>query len=147
MQFIVPQFIDIEPKIIGPIGPKQLIILIVTAGLLFICFKLLNFILFIFVGLFILFSGITLAFVKVNGRPIYYLFLSFLQSSKRPSLRVWKRVVLPSYQSSLSKPKKEKKEAPSIKKEPLSSKRLEEISLIVDTGGEILLDNEKQEEK
>lgn len=91
MQFIVPQFIDVETKIIGPVTPKQFVILIIMAGLIFLSYKLADFTLFILEAIFLFGIGITLCFVKVNSQPVYYFLISLVQVFKKPSIRVWKR--------------------------------------------------------
>jgi len=133
MRFIVPQFIDIEPKIIGPISARQFLILVLTGGVIFICYKLADFSLFVIEAVILFALGGTFAFLKVNGQPVHLFLLNLLQSLRKPKSRVWfkegeeaKEMILPE--------KKEKVEeiAP---RQPLSSRRLSEISLIVDTGG------------
>lgn len=134
MQFVVPQFIDVETKIIGPITPRQFVILIVTAGLIFVCYKLADFALFLMEGVILLGLGIIVAFVKINSQPVYYFILSFMQVARKPKLRVWKREKI------LALEKKEKKKREEIKSEiaprrvlPLS--KLSQIALLIDTGG------------
>jgi len=133
MRFIVPQFIDIEPKIMGPVSLRQFLILLATGGLIFVCYKLADFTLFVIEAVVLFALGGTFAFLKVNGQPVHYFLLNFLQSAKKPKLRVWnkegqkvKEVILP---------EKAKEKEEEIIRPPLSSKRLSEISLIVDTGG------------
>lgn len=134
MRFIVPQFIDIEPKIIGPITPRQFILLIIGGGTIFFCYKIFSFWTFLIITLFFLipiFGAFT--FLKINGRPFHYFVLSFLQFLKRPSLRIWQKEYLPLKEVI---PKKEKKilEPITIRK-PLPKGRLSELALQVDTGG------------
>ena len=52
-QFVVPQFIDVEDKIIGPITTRQFIIMLAAILMDFVAFKLLTFIFFL-VFLFVL---------------------------------------------------------------------------------------------
>lgn len=132
MQFVVPQFIDIEPKIIGPISPRQLIILIITAGGIFLCWKLFSLVTFILVSLVILGLGITFAFVKVGGQDFHYFLLNLIQSYRLPQLRIWKKELIPVKQA---KETEIKEPLPPSPKEPLKPKRLSELALIVDTGG------------
>ena len=47
-QFVIPQFIDVEDKIIGPITVRQFIIMLAGGGLVFISYKLSDFTLFLF---------------------------------------------------------------------------------------------------
>jgi hypothetical protein len=148
MQFVVPQFIDVESKIIGPITPKQFIILIVTAGFIFITYKLADFTLFLIEGIIILLLGITIAFVKVNGQPIYYFILSLLNLVKKPLLRVWRREEEIVKDLKIKEKETEKQIVPARK--PLSTSHLSQLSLMVDTGGryegEELLESVKSKE-
>jgi len=143
MQFIVPQFIDVEAKIIGPITPKQFIVLIVTFGLIFISYKLADFTLFIIEAIFILGVGVTLAFVKVNNQPVYYFLLSLIQVFKKPNIRVWKREKMVILEKKVKKKKGETEEA-ITPRQVLSSSKLSEISLLVDTGGRYEEESEEQ---
>jgi len=134
MQFIVPQFIDVETKIIGPITPKQFIILIVTAGLIFLSYKLADFTLFIIEAIFLFSIGIILGFVKINGQPVYFFLISLIQLFKKPNTRVWKREKMVILEKKIKKKKGEIEEI-IIPRRTLSSSKLSELSLLVDTGG------------
>lgn len=135
MQFVVPQFIDVEPKILGPITPRQLIIMIVTFGLGFVCFKLSDFTLFIFEAIILLVVGGSLAFFKVNHRPLHSFLLDVSNTLKKPKLRVWSKKSSPFPEKEL----KVKKDLPSelidTRRKPLFRSRLSRIALLVDTGG------------
>jgi hypothetical protein len=70
MRYQVPQFIEIEDKIFGPLTLKQFIYLAGGAGLCLIFFTLLPLYLTVVLSLpVIAFSG-ALAFYQVNGRPL-----------------------------------------------------------------------------
>ncbi|MBA3046725.1 PrgI family protein [Patescibacteria group bacterium] len=90
-QFTVPQFIDVEDKIIGPITSRQFIILLFGAILIFICYKIFDFSAFAAFGLLIFAISGIIAFAKINGRPFHFFVLNLLQTLKRPNLRVWSR--------------------------------------------------------
>jgi len=135
-QFTVPQFIDVEDKIIGPITARQFVIILVGIILSAIYYKIFDFSLFITAALLtIVISGI-IAFFKINGRPFHYFILNIIQTLKRPGLRVWikKEADIPSelmirdHQVIQPDPKIE------LRLRPTSS-RLAELSLMVDTRG------------
>jgi hypothetical protein len=134
-KFVVPQFIDVEDKIMGPITTRQFVILLADGLFIFIAFKLLESILFIPTAILLLGAGGLLAFMKVNGMPFHFFLLNVIQTMKRPSLRVWDKT--PSnaeLRAYTSKP--EVKAAPvPPKKTPLTTSRLSELSLVVNTGG------------
>jgi len=69
MQFQVPQFIEVEDKIFGPLTFKQFIYLIGGAGACYLFWRLLPF--YFSVPLVIGVGGlaVSLAFLKMNGRP------------------------------------------------------------------------------
>ncbi len=133
MQFLVPQFIDIEPKIIGPLTPRQFLILVVTGGAIFIAYKLSDFSLFIVEAILILAIGGTLAFLKINGQPIHYFLLNISQTVKKPMLRIWRKDYVLVHELQL----KEKYQVapPPAPRKSLSIARLSNLSILVDTGG------------
>ena len=134
-QFVVPQFIDVEDKIIGPVTTRQFIIILAALLLDFAAFKLLTFPFFVLFLLVVTGFAIILAFAKVNGQSFNYFLLNLLQTLRRPRLRVWYTAVsnaeLKIYAQSAPKvaPKVE------ISKERPTSSRLADLSLLVNTGG------------
>ncbi len=133
MQFIVPQFIEIETKIIGPISVRQVIILLVSGGIIFLLYELLASTAFIISSLFVGVLAGTFAFAKINSQPFHIFALNFIQTMKTPNLRVWNREIRP-YKERVKKEKK-KPPKPTVVKKDVTSSRLTELSLQVDTGG------------
>ena len=130
--FLVPQFIETEDKIFGPISTRQFVILLVGGVTIFICFRLFVLWLFIPVGLFLLATIVVFAFVKVNGQTFHYFLINLIQTLKNPRTRIWQKA----FEEIMKKSKKEKgKVEPEIRRKPLTSSRLTELSLVVDTGG------------
>ncbi len=134
-QFVVPQFIDAEDKIFGPITARQFIILMITGLLDFLLFKLLSFILFLIIGIPILMLGGVFAFAKINGQVFHYFVLNIIQTFQRPRLRVWYKVSTDAQLRMFMK--EEPPPPPDVRprKAPLSSSRLSELTLVVNTGG------------
>lgn len=134
-QFTVPQFIDVEDKIIGPITTRQFIIMLVTGLFIFILYKLLAFTPFVILALILFAAGGTLSFLKINGQPFHFFLLNLMQTWRSPALQIWDKTpsdaMLRLYMKSVPPPPK----PPPARKEVLTSSRLAEISLIVDTGG------------
>lgn len=91
MRYQVPQFIEIEDKVIGPFTIKQFIFVVGGAGL--------SFVIYTFVNLYIalpLIAGVealslALAFYKINNKP----FIDFLESAftfyTKKNLYIWKK--------------------------------------------------------
>lgn len=134
-QFVVPQFIDVEDKIIGPITTRQFIILLVDGFIIFILYKILIFTYFIIFGLLLFAIGGSLAFLRINGQPFHFFLLNFIQTSKRSKIRVWNKQKSDSELRALLHTVLPPPPPPKPRKEPLTQSRLSEIALLVDTGG------------
>lgn len=91
MRFEVPQFIEVEDKIIGPLTWKQFVYLAGGAGILVVLFLLLPFILFAVIGLPIGALAAFLSFHKVNSRPFSAFLESFLTYSTKSKLYLWRK--------------------------------------------------------
>lgn len=133
MQFVVPQFIDVENKIIGPISVRQFIIFIIAAFAIFLELKLFNLVIAIIMAVMTFGIAGSLAFLKINGRPFHYFLLSLLQGLKEPRLKVWSKEPVPG-ELKHERTKVKKKAVEAVSKHVTLS-RLAELSLVVDTGG------------
>lgn len=133
--FMVPQFIDVEDKIFGPITTRQFVISLVGMILIFILYKLLAFWWFTFFGLLILAVTGTLAFGRVNGQPFHFFLLNLLQTFRRPRLKVWEKTRTDGELRAFLQAAPERVAPPPPRKAPLTTSRLQELSLIVNTGG------------
>ncbi len=91
MQFKVPQFIDIEDKIIGPLTLKQFLYLLAGIGIIAISWFYFKLGLFIVISVPIAVLSLALAFYKVNGRPLINVFGSLIKYLSKPRLYLWKK--------------------------------------------------------
>lgn len=141
MQFKIPQEINVEDKVVGPFTLKSF-------GFVFAFFVVMSVFVVILTGAGISLVGsiivgtiigspaLVAGFVPYNGKPVYTYTGHFVTYLFKPRKRVWKKYVEP---VSL-KPKEEKKvevvQGPP-QKALLSDaeKQIEELSLMVDTGG------------
>ena len=150
MNFQVPQFIETEDKIVGPLTLRQFLYIASGAGLSFILFFFLNTGLWIFFTFFIAMIAVSFAFIRVNGRPLSVAFLYATKYYWKPRKYLWQRETkilkaaapkLPETESKISQlksrldslweqlktskepiPKREKKAEPSILDRTKSSK-------------------------
>lgn len=91
MQFQVPQFIETEDKIIGPLTLKQFLYIAAAGGLSFICFFFLKTWLWLIITMILGTAGAALAFIKINGRPLPKVLIAALGYYWKPRLYLWKR--------------------------------------------------------
>jgi len=120
MRFEVPQFIEIEDKIFGPLTLKQFIYLAGTAGVSFVIYTTLPFFLaIILIAPFIVF-GLALAFYKHNNRPFITLVESWFNFTIKGKLYIWKK---------RQKPIEERVEEEAIMQSPLYVPKLSDSKL------------------
>lgn len=132
-QFTVPQFIDVESKIIGPITTRQFLILLAAAVIVGISYKLFDFSLFLTITVVVVVIAAIFAFVKVNGRPFHYFVVNITQTVRRPGMRVWNNRL-----TVIEEVDRTPFVAPEVKaapKEFYKKSRLAELALVVDTKG------------
>ena len=94
-QFQVPQFIEVEDRIFGPLTTKQFFYLVGGGGLCFLFWFFLQ--PFVAILLIIPVGGfaVALAFLKINGRPFLYVVASFISYSLAPKRFLWQKVQKP----------------------------------------------------
>lgn len=134
-QFVVPQFIDVEDKIFGPITTRQFLIMLIAGLIIFAGYKWGDFATFITILAVVGGLAIIFAFVKVNGQTFHYFVLNVIQTARKPGLRVWQKYY--SKEELNYYRKKDVEEAPEIVEEVrrVSGKRIRDLSLVVNTGG------------
>ncbi len=89
MQFKVPQFIDIEDKVFGPLTFKQFAYLAGGAGFAYLSMKFLPaFIAIVLVPAFIAFA-LALAFFTYNEKPFIHMVESLIKFYSRSRLYLW----------------------------------------------------------
>ena len=91
MQFNVPQFIEVEDKIIGPLTLKQFLYLAVGGGILFALWFVVKVWVFIILVIPIMGLCLILAFLKVNGRSLVSFLGSFIVYLTKPKLYIWRK--------------------------------------------------------
>jgi hypothetical protein len=146
-QFVVPQFIDVEDKIIGPITTRQFIIILVGFLIIAIFYKIFDFSLFVTAGLLVFAITGIFAFLKINGRPFHYFVLNLFQTFRRPKLRVWYKNFLAELDNYGVEENLIAPVASVVIEKHFSTSHLAELSLIVDTKGAYRGDNDEVEIK
>ena len=89
MQFQVPQFIEVEDKIVGPLTIKQFGYVAGAAGLSFLLFFTVATWLWFILSIVLFGAAVGLAFVKINGQPLIRIGLSAFSFYWQPQTYVW----------------------------------------------------------
>ncbi len=134
-KFVVPQFIDNEDKILGPITVRQFLISLGATFALFIEYRIFQLPLFIVLAILTVGLAGVFGFLKVNGQPFHLFFVNVLQTLVRPRLRVWhKELTTNELKQFVVKPPEIKAIVAAPKARPEST-RLRDLALTVNTGG------------
>lgn len=135
-QFVVPQFLDVEAKIIGPITGRQFAILMFMILGDFLIYRIfLSLVGILGIGLPFSLVCLAFAFARVNGLPLHYLVLNLVQTFRRPLLRVWdKDLTDTEVKARMQKPSEPLPPAAPMKRR-IEGSRLSELTLVVNTGG------------
>lgn len=91
MRFQVPQFIEIEDKIVGPLTLKQFVYLAGGAGLAFVAYRFLPFFISFLVVPLCIVLALALAFYKYNNKPFIDLLEAGFNFYTREKLYIWKK--------------------------------------------------------
>lgn len=90
-QFQVPQFIEIEQKVIGGrLTMRQFLYIVGGAGVLIVPFYLLSFFTWIIFAVIVGAAVLALAFLKINGRPLNSLIRAAFLYYWNPSFYLWR---------------------------------------------------------
>lgn len=128
----VPQYIDIEDKVVGPLTAKQLGWLIAMGVILIVMWNMLSGPVFFLIGIPVALIFLALAFFKPYGVPLGNFIIFGIMYFFRPKIYFWKRT--PKKEVHLAQKKKEIASV-SVKKE-LSPEELRELARLVDSEGQ-----------
>ena len=134
MQYQVPQFVEVEDRIIGPLTLKQFLYLAFAGALLFVFWFLFNFYIWIILAIPIAALAAAFAFLKINDRPFVYFFLAFMKYFTKPKLYIFSGTA---GKAAPKKPMPEKEEikteTPKIIENKITLSKLKELALSLDT--------------
>ena len=91
MQFKVPQFLDVEDKLFGPFTFSQFVYLAGGAGLCFVLFKLLGFLIGAVPILIIAGISLALTFYRPNKKPLVFMLEAGFKYVLESKLYIWER--------------------------------------------------------
>ncbi len=135
-KFVVPQFIDNEDKILGPITVRQFLICLGATFIIFIAYPIFNLLWLAVLAFFTAVIAGTCGLLKVNGQPFHLFFVNVLQTMSRPRLRVWHKELTDNELRVLAiKPPEAKQLIAAASKSRPESTRLRDLALTVNTGG------------
>jgi hypothetical protein len=91
MEYQVPQFIDVEDKIVGPLTMRQFIYVAGAAGLCIVFFSYFSFFFAFILSIPVVGFGVALAFYKVNSKPFIEMLEAVFNYYRSEKLLIWKQ--------------------------------------------------------
>ncbi|PIR76440.1 MAG: hypothetical protein COU32_01990 [Candidatus Magasanikbacteria bacterium CG10_big_fil_rev_8_21_14_0_10_42_10] len=134
-QFVVPQFIEVEDKIFGPITTRQFLILLAAGITIFVAYRYADTPLFVSIAVIIGIIAIVFSFVRVNGQVFHFFLLNIIQTMKRPSLRIWHKAYTDKDLEYLMKSGLGEEMTETVTKKTVKKQHIRDLSLVVNTGG------------
>lgn len=118
MRFEVPQFIEIEDKIFGPLTWRQFLYLGGGIGMGVVLLLTTNFLVFLIVGLPLALLAGALAFYPVNNRPFSFFLEAIVNYVKGTKLYIWRQKQEVVYKQNFAPKSVEETAVAPLQKEP-----------------------------
>jgi hypothetical protein len=113
MEFTVPQFIEKEPKLIGPFNFKQFMYVAISGGACFLLYFYVgkkNITLFIIITIVLIGGALALGFLKIKGYNLPTIVKNFFVYVVSPKIFIWRRKIIPPKIKTIEKFQKEESE-------------------------------------
>jgi len=134
MEFTVPQFVEREPKLIGPFTFKQFIFVAIAGAACFFLYFFIgkkNMPLFILIAVVLFGGALALAFVRIKGYTLPILIKNFFAYTVMPKIFLWQRKLIPPKVSKIKKFEKAEVEETPLK--IIEESSLQKLSTQVET--------------
>lgn len=132
MQYAIPQFVDIEDRVIGPLTIRQFLFILGGGLLTAAGYAVFDLSLFIFSGIILMGVASVFAFVKINGQKFEKFLVNFVLFSTNPKRRLWAKDT----QAKMQKITNAERRTVTLKqdsKEEVTRSKLRELSTMLDT--------------
>lgn len=143
MQFKVPQNIDMQDRVVGPLTLIQFLYLLVGGILIYFFFTTIAPVdptLFLILSTPVFLLSFSLAFLKVQDQPFGRFVVAFVFFLFRPKSRRWHKAGQdPELIITPDKPKK----AAAVAHKTIDKSQLEQLTQVLDTGGKMPADNRR----
>jgi len=133
MLFNVPQYIDVEDKIAGPLTAKHLLWMFAMGGVLLILWTILEKTYFIVCAIPVVIIFLALAFYRPYNQPFIKFIFSGFVFLLRPKIYSWQR--MPKMKNEDDQHKKAQNQPVQKKEKKVTAEEIKELAKIIDSGG------------
>lgn len=142
MQYGVPQFIDVEDKIVGPFTAKQTLYLMLGGGFLILIFTFFTMGFFAIAVIFIVPLTLLFAFYKPKGITVAQFLANFAKYYSSNHLYIWRRENSGSIFKAVQKKKKASVE---VEAKTVTRSKIRELAWVLDTSTAVSVPYEAKE--
>ncbi|MFA6097195.1 MAG: PrgI family protein [Candidatus Paceibacterota bacterium] len=142
MQYGVPQFIDVEDKIVGPFTGKQTLYMMIGGGFLILIFSFFTLGFFLVAVVIILPLTLVFAFYKPKGITVAQYLSNFMKFFSSNRLYVWRRENEGSFFKTVQKKKKATVE---VEAKTVTRSKIRELAWVLDTSTAVSVPYEAKE--
>jgi len=144
MRFQVPQFTDVEDRIFGPLTLKQFVYVAGGVGLGFLIWTYLPLFLSVPLALSVIGFASSLAFIKINKKPLIFIIEAALKYFVHTKLYLWNK----NYQRNKKKKGSQQKMPTGELVTPaLSENKLKNLAWSLDINEKVSLEREREKEQ
>ncbi len=133
MRHTLPQFIEHEPKIVGPLTFKQFIFVGIAGAICFVLYFSAPFYVFLIACIFLGAGALALAFVKIGGRSLPVILGNFLKFNLTPKIYIWRKTETP-IRVVKKAPKKEKEAEEELPLKIAEKSQIKKLGTKIETG-------------
>ena len=138
MQYSVPQFLDVEDKVVGPFTGKQALFMIIGFGVLLISFTFFPISFFIVIAIPTIILTLAFAFWKPKGFTVSRWMTNIINYYTTPHFYVWRREP----DSKMFKQTQRKQSSKEVQAIPISKNRIKELAWLLDTSTSVSMSYE-----
>lgn len=132
MQYSIPQFIEVEDKVIGPLTIRQFLIILGGGLLTAAGYSLFDFGLFLFSGIIFVGTSVLFAFVKINGQKLEKFIVAFITYQFSSRVRHWSKDLTVKSES-LGAVQRRQVQLKDYERNTVTRSKLHELSIMLDT--------------
>ena len=133
MQFQIPQYIEHEAKIVGPLTLRQFLYIGGAGGICLILYFSVSLPIFILSAIILMLFSFSLAFLKVGGRPLPTYFKNFLFFLTKPKIYLWKKKEMAFGIKMVKEEKKKEEKGEAVELKIAEKSRLKQLATEVET--------------
>ena len=138
MQYSVPQFLDVEDKVVGPFTGKQALFMIIGFGVLLISFTFFRISFFIVIAIPTIILTLAFAFWKPKGFTVSRWMTNIINYYTTSHFYVWRREP----DSKMFKQTQRKQSSKEVQAIPISKNRIKELAWLLDTSTSVSMSYE-----